>query len=163
MKKTVNKQAVKKQGCVYFFQIAKIAKGVSSPVKIGFTRYSPRTRCRDIEMYLPWKLNFLGAFCCASPEREETALKRRLAAYRIKGEWFEAAAALRELKGMATRLPPCGFDQSCSAQEGSEDRLLIRIPTALKEGIKRRAKRNGTSIARTVISDIENWLANNPE
>lgn len=55
-------------------------------VKIGFTIYSAQARCSSLQIANPHRLSVVGEF--AGTVEIEKAIHRRLAKYRVSGEWF---------------------------------------------------------------------------
>ena len=74
-------------GWVYFAHLAG-----HSPIKIGHA-FDVHSRLRALSVGSPFKLVMLGAYLSANAKADEKRLKTKLAAHRIKGEWFQADAA----------------------------------------------------------------------
>jgi hypothetical protein len=77
--------------------------GLEGPIKIGRAD-DPRRRVGDLNVATPVQLILLGALLSEQADIEEVEIQRRLGAYRVKGEWFDATAALAEMDRQATRL-----------------------------------------------------------
>lgn len=78
--------------CVYFMQAVH-----GGPIKIGMSE-APERRLADLQVGSPYKLRIIGVAAGGQPR--EAVLHKRLAAFRLHGEWFsdapEVLAAIAE-------------------------------------------------------------------
>ena len=90
--------------------------GADGPIKVGRAN-NPRVRRASLSM--PVEPILLGAMESEDAKREEAALHERLAAHRVRGEWFGAEAVLALMSTLEDRLVMPeqirGFDNGCSA------------------------------------------------
>lgn len=89
-----------KKGWVYFARL-----GDDGPIKIGHG-VNPRRRVASLTSLSPHVITLLAAMPCDDSFREEQSLHQKLAASRIKGEWFAAGAVLNEMEQLAERFVP---------------------------------------------------------
>jgi superfamily I DNA/RNA helicase len=82
---------VKSHPTIYFVQ----ESPPDGPVKIGFTRRRVRERLAEGQTFAAGQLTLLVE--TFGSIEDETRLHRLFAPYRIRGEWFEYAPAIREL------------------------------------------------------------------
>ena len=75
----------------------------AGPIKIGRTHYNPRDRVRNIDCNGPFRITLLGAMLESSKD-EEQQIHKRLRSHRVRGEWFEAKAALRARRQFGVRV-----------------------------------------------------------
>ena len=86
------------KGWVYFLQF-----GDAGPIKIGKSS-DPVARANGLNVASPVELLLLGAMKSTDAEREEREFHERLAAFRIRREWFEHNAVVAEMKKFAARI-----------------------------------------------------------
>lgn len=143
------------RGWVYF-----IRSGETGPIKIGWA-VDPRRRLRTLACGSPCELILLGALLCEQAEAEEYSLHARLRAYRVRGEWFEAVAVLREIQNLGERVlsPEEIFrrsGESCQSLDNQALRshqLTVRIPQRIRDALDEAA-----TAARCSVADIVNDL-----
>ena len=83
-------------GYIYFIRV----EYGDRPIKIGYTR-NPTVRLSQLQQWSPWPLKLLALFECSAPEKEEWDSHQRLAAMRLRGEWYVGSD---EVKNEISRL-----------------------------------------------------------
>jgi hypothetical protein len=86
------------KGWIYFLQF-----GNEGPIKVGRSS-DPGARAQELNVASPVELVLLGAMRTTNAVCEERTLHERLAAFYVRGEWFERAAVLAEMKRLAGRI-----------------------------------------------------------
>lgn len=86
------------RGWIYFTR-----HGEGGPIKVGRTD-NPHRRVVDLGVGTPVQLILLGAMFSEQTALEESELHERLAAHRVKGEWFEANAVFKEMDRLGSRI-----------------------------------------------------------
>ena len=112
-----------RRGYVYFIRVEKAER----PIKIGYTRH-PLSRLNELQPWLPWPLTFVAVFECSEPEKEESAIHRRLAAVHVRGEWYVGAAVEHEIDALSRRLKlidPNAKDLRDSSKRTATARLRV--------------------------------------
>lgn len=79
-------------GWLYFIGEA----GLSSFVKIGFTKYPPAVRVKQLQTGNPRKLMLLYSCKCPEVMDVESRLHARFDEDRVEGEWFRISKQLRD-------------------------------------------------------------------
>jgi hypothetical protein len=102
--------------------------GTDGPIKIG-RAFDPRNRVRDLTIGSPTPLLLLGAVLSERAAEEETEIHERLHKECIRGEWFEAEAALREMFSLRERLvtPESLEDVNEPADDAYGEQFNIRV------------------------------------
>lgn len=83
---------------VYFAQF-----GTDGPIKIGYAN-DPLQRVRNFTSGSPVPISLLGVVLSVRGKEEEAKIHKRLRKAHIRGEWFEAEAALREMRRLKGRV-----------------------------------------------------------
>jgi hypothetical protein len=105
----------------------------------------------------PVALSVLGAALSDHAAEEEAEIHERLHVHRVRGEWFNAEAALREMSNLGERLITAERLKSLRAVGQRSNRrdhqLTIRIPQRIRDAIAAQADAERRSLA-DVLNNI---------
>jgi predicted DNA binding CopG/RHH family protein len=98
------------------------------PIKIG-RAHDPLRRMRELSLLSPVRIVLLGTMISEQAVVEEKTIHGQLQAHRIRGEWFEADAALVEMQRHADRLtePHVLPTERQTRRENKESRIDLRL------------------------------------
>jgi hypothetical protein len=108
----------------------------------------------DLAISSPVEIVLLGALRSECANKEEKRLHSKLAAHRIKGEWFRAEAVLAEMKAL-TILAPEQIFKIESSRDTRSGFLHFRVAVEELRAWRREAKK-----ARVSLSEWLRQLAN---
>ena len=140
----------KMKGWVYFARL-----NADGPIKIG-KAVNPRRRVASLSSLSPQPILLLAAMRCDDSAVEEQQLHDRLAADRIKGEWFAATAVLEEMQRLGDRLVPLDMLPSSSSSETLGRSAMVRVRATEEEytAWKRASSRADQSLSEWIRSGL---------
>lgn len=127
---------------IYFAQF-----GAAGPIKIG-RAYDPHQRVKGLSCCAPAEIFLLGAVLSGHAEAEEKELHACLRKHHIRGEWFEAAAAMSAMECLGSRLVSAeALKHQKPLVDGITAQVAFRVRGREIAAWKRAAKRAGIPLS----------------
>jgi len=131
--------------------------GARGPIKIGRTGYQPRDRVRNLSCTSPVEVFLIGAMVTKRAVEEEYEIHARLRPFRVRGEWFEAKAALQEMRRLGRRILPLEMlkpKKPKTSLAGKYHQFVFGVPKRIYDAVKRSAHDRQISMSAVVVEII---------